>query len=197
MKKILIPLFIFIVGFLYSQTIDNTVYIQPLGEVSDISLTIVKNSIEKFYGYKCVVRPKIPFSDDLLAKSKTRYNASKILKKFDSNKNLLIITESDIAKKHRGSDEYGILGLGYIHGNTCVVSTFRMKRKVSKEKFHERLTKVSIHEVGHNLGLDHCEYDRRCLMNDARGTIKQIDMEKIWLCKKCTKQIGIKYKTLD
>jgi archaemetzincin len=197
MKKILIPLFIFIAGFLYSQTIDNTVYIQPLGEVSDISLTIVKNSIEKFYGYKCVVRPKISFSDDLLAKSKTRYNASKILKKFDSNKNLLIITEADIAKKHRGFDEYGILGLGYRPGKTCVVSTFRMKRKVSKEKFQDRLTKVSIHEVGHNLGLDHCEYDRKCLMNDARGTIKQIDIEKIWLCKKCTKQIGMKYKTLD
>jgi archaemetzincin len=191
-KKILIPLFIFIVGFLYSQTIDNTVYIQPLGDVSDVSLTIVKNSIEKFYGHKCVVRPKIPFSDDLLAKSKTRYNASKILKKFDSNKNLLIITELDIAKKHRGFDEYGILGLGYISGNTCVVSTFRMKRKVSKEKFHDRLTKVSIHEVGHNLGLDHCEYDRKCLMNDARGTVKQIDRERVWLCDKCRKNIGMK-----
>lgn len=157
-----------------------------------MSLTIVKNSIEKFYGHKCVVRPKIPFSDDLLAKSKTRYNASKILKKFDSNKNLLIITESDIAKKHRGFDEYGILGLGYISGNTCVVSTFRMKRKVSKEKFHDRLTKVSIHEVGHNLGLDHCEYDRKCLMNDARGTVKQIDRERVWLCDNCRKNIGMK-----
>jgi len=187
MKKILIPLLVLIVGYLFAQTIDKTVYIQPLGNVNNESLITVKTSIEKFYGYKCVIQPKVLLTDDILAKSKTRYEASKILKKFDSNKNLLIITEVDIATKHRGSNEYGIMGLGYRPGKTCVVSTFRMRKNVSKEKILERLTKVSIHEVGHNLGLDHCDYDRTCIMNDARGTVKQIDMEKIQFCSRCNK----------
>lgn len=187
MKKILIPLFILIVGYLFAQTIDKTVYIQPLGNVNNESLIMVKTSIEKFYGYKCVIEPRVLLTDDILAKSKTRYEASKILKKFDSHKNLLIITEVDIATKHRGSNEYGIMGLGYRPGKTCVVSTFRMKKNVSKEKVLERLSKVSIHEVGHNLGLDHCNYDRTCIMNDARGTVKQIDMEKIQFCYRCNK----------
>jgi len=30
----------------------------------------------------------------------------------------------------------------------------------------------------------------------VKGTVKQIDMEKIWLCDKCSKQIGMKNKTL-
>jgi len=48
---------------------------------------------------------------------------------------------------------------------------------------------VALHEIGHNLGLPHCENDKKCMMNDARGTIKQVDAEKVWLCEKCKNQI--------
>ena len=49
----------------------------------------------------------------------------------------------------------------------------------------ERLKKVALHEIGHNLGLEHCSNNKECMMNDADGTIKQVDREKIWFCKKC------------
>jgi hypothetical protein len=28
------------------------------------------------------------------------------------------------------------------------------------------------------------------MMNDAKGTIKQVDAEKVWLCEKCRKQLN-------
>lgn len=213
MKKIFVPLFVFILVIVsavaqlsfngLSSKKNNLVkeptviHIIPLGDINKKYPELVKSYIQDFYGFKCVIDSQMPLTKDILAASKTRYEASKILQKYNSNKNTLLLTDVDIAyfNKVKNIKEYGIIGLGLKPGKTCVVSTFRIKNS-GQEKLLDRLKKVSLHEVGHNLGLEHCEYDRKCLMNDARGTVKQIDMEKIWLCHKCSKQIGIKSKTL-
>jgi archaemetzincin len=169
---------------------DRTIYIQPLGNVNSESLKYLKKSVEDFYGYKCVIKTKLELTKDILSNSKTRYEASKILAKYNSNSNLLLITEKDIAhKKSTQFPEWGIFGLGLRPGKTCVVSTFRLKRKVSKSQMLIRLKKVALHEIGHNLGLSHCTNNKECMMNDADGTIKQVDREKIWFCEKCWDKI--------
>jgi archaemetzincin len=165
---------------------SKIIYIQPLGDVNSKYTDYLKTSVKEFYGYECVIKPKVSLTSDILANSKTRYEASKILNKYNSNQNILIITEKDIA--HKKSDEFpewGIFGLGLRPGKTCVISTFRLKKKVSTQKMLERLKKVALHEIGHNLGLEHCKNNKECMMNDADGTIKQVDQEKIWFCKKC------------
>ena len=48
---------------------------------------------------------------------------------------------------------------------------------------------VLVLEIGHNLGLSHCTNNKECIMNDADGTIKQVDREKIWFCEKCWDKI--------
>jgi archaemetzincin len=173
---------------------EKIIHIVPLGDIDEKYINFVKECIISFYGFNCVIEKRITLTDDILASSKKRYEASKILTKYNSNKNLLLLTSVDIAHFNRKKNiaEYGIIGLGYRPGKTCVVSTFRIKRNVSEKKMMERLEKVSIHEVGHNLGLDHCNYDIECLMNDARGTVKQIDRERVWLCDNCRKIIGMK-----
>jgi len=195
MKKILVPLFI-LVCFITNAQISKikVIYVQPLGDVNPEYVKVVKQSVELFYGFTCVIKPKLDLTRDLLATSYTRYEASKILSKFKSNENLLILTQKDIAcvNKERNSAEWGIFGLGYRPGTTCVVSTFRMHSKGSQSIFYSRLKKVCLHEIGHNLGLNHCTYDRQCMMNDANGTIKQVDNEKIWFCNNCKKQLKLK-----
>ncbi len=188
MKKILIPLFILLSLNLSAQKVIN---IQPLGDVSPNVINVIISSVQTFYGYKCVVKPKVGFTKDILADSRTRFEASRILSKFNSKQNLLIITEKDIACQKDNVHEWGIFGLGYRPGVTCVVSTFRIKRKVSQDVFNDRLIKICLHEIGHNLGLNHCKSgDRRCMMNDADGTIKTVDGEQIFFCKNCWKLIG-------
>lgn len=191
MKSIIIPLF-FVFNLAFGQTNTKIIYIQPLGDVKENYVRIVKQSVESFYGYKCIINPKIDFTKDLLAASKTRYEASKILDKFHSKDNILLITEKDIACKKDQYPEWGILGLGYRPGTVCVISTFRMKRNVDEDRIIDRLKKVALHEVGHNLGLDHCNKDGRCMMNDANGTISQVDRELIYLCPNCKRLIGMK-----
>jgi archaemetzincin len=53
----------------------------------------------------------------------------------------------------------------------------------NQKKLYERVIKVSIHELGHNLGIPHCTSDRKCLMNDKKGKIKQVDQELLFICK--------------
>jgi len=214
MKKYFIPLIVFILvivstvaqlspdelSFKKVNLVNEKpiIHIVPLGNIDKKYPELVKSYIQDFYGFKCVIDSIQPLDKDILTSSGKRYDAIKIIKKYNSNKNILLLTDVDIAhfNKVKNIKEYGIIGLGFRPGKTCVVSTFRIKND-GHEKMLDRLKKVSIHEIGHNLGLDHCVYDRKCLMNDARGTVKQIDMEKIWLCDKCSKQIGIKNKTLE
>jgi archaemetzincin len=190
MKKIMFLLFIVIV-FSFKTYTPRTIYIQPLGNVNQKFLNYVKNSVTEFYGYTCIIKPKINLTNDILTASKTRYEASKILNKFNSNQNKIIITEVDIAhRKNSSFPEWGIFGLGLRPGKTCVVSTFRLKKGVTMQQMLVRLKKVSLHEIGHNFGLMHCNKHKNCLMNDAKGTIKQVDKEKIWFCQRCSKIIN-------
>jgi archaemetzincin len=189
----LIPLCVLIstaIPLKQSITKEHIIYIQPLGNVDSECLNYLKKSVEDFYGYKCSIKTKLELTNDLLSNSKTRYDANKILDKYNSNINLLLITEKDIAhKKSNQFPEWGIFGLGLRPGQTCVVSTFRLKRKVSKAQMLIRLKKVALHEIGHNLGLSHCKNNKECMMSNADGTIKQVDREKIWFCEKCWEQL--------
>ncbi len=193
-KHIIINITFFLLLAILLSSFNNykskVIYIQPLGDVNSEYMDYLKTSVKDFYGYECVFKPKVSLTSDILANSKTRYEATKILNKFNSNQNTLIITEKDIA--YRKSDqfpEWGIFGLGLRPGKTCVISTFRLKKNVSTQKMLERLKKVALHEIGHNLGLKHCSNNKECMMNDADGKIKQVDLEKIWFCNKCWKQI--------
>jgi archaemetzincin len=191
MKK-LIVLVIFLLSFLVfsCNKQPKVIYIQPLGNVSQKYIDVAKKAVKSFYGYDCIEKKKIEVTTDILSKITKRVEANKLLSKYKSSQNTLILTEKDICHfKDKLRPDYGIFGLGLRPGNICVVSTFRLLKNVSKQKTYERLSKVALHEIGHNLGLPHCTYHKECMMNDANGTIQQIDNEKVWFCAKCMKQI--------
>jgi archaemetzincin len=193
MKNLITILLFLIITPSFSQNVKQVktkvIYIQPLGDVNYSCVYEVKKTLEMFYGVKVNVKTKLEFTDDILSPSKTRYDAGKILRKYDSNDVLLILTEKDITHRKDENPEWGIFGLGFCPGKTCVISTFRLRKNVNQEKMIERLTKVAVHEIGHNMGLDHCINNNECLMNDAGGTIKQVDSEKIWFCDKCRNRL--------
>jgi len=191
MKRLLPAFYVLIACLSCNQ--PNVVYIQPLGHVKTADINLVKTAVESFYHYKCIVKPPANLTGGIVADSKTRYEANRILSKYTSRDNLLILTEKDIAvaNTERHMKEWGVFGLGYQPGTTCVVSTFRLKQNVSNELFRNRLIKVCLHEIGHNLGLPHCTSgDKRCLMQDAKGTIKVVDEARVFLCAQCRKQLG-------
>jgi archaemetzincin len=174
----------------FSQHAD--VYIQPLGSVSDKHIDILKKEIKSVYGYHCVVLPAAPQNKKLYANSKTRYDANRILQHFASSKRTLVITEKDIAHyKSSRYPEWGIFGLGSLTNKTCVVSTFRLG---PADAASQRLAKVTVHEIGHTLGLKHCTKSLLCVMQDAKGKIKTVDKESIQLCSACSLILNKKSK---
>jgi archaemetzincin len=180
-----------------TKSSNPVIYITPLGNVPPDYVNFVKKSIIDFFHYQVVINPQQSLSADLKNSEQGRYVADKILNKYNSKKNTLVLTTVDIVTKNeqRGIKEWGVFGLGYRPGKTCVVSTFRLNKgkvKVSNEKFLLRLKKICIHEIGHNLGLEHCTNNKVCLMNDARGLISQVDMETLDFCNVCKKKIGMK-----
>ena len=88
MKKIALLLLVCLLTTSFKKKSSKTIYLQPLGDVNKVYTDYVKSSITTFYGYECVVKSKVDLSNDLLAKSKTRYEASKIIKKFKNNQNI-------------------------------------------------------------------------------------------------------------
>ena len=193
MKKLvlIIPIILItLIGFYYLKPVSK-INIQPLGDVSPVYINQIKKSVKSFYGYDCVILPKKEITKDMLSPVKKRIDANKALINSLSFDNLLIITEKDIChNKNKKNPEWGIFGLGIRPGKSCIISTFRLKRDATKQKTLERLEKVVIHEIGHNLGLEHCTNNKKCLMNDAKGTIKQVDNEKVWFCEKCRTQLN-------
>jgi archaemetzincin len=195
MKTILIIVLLSLVTIFSTNTINSetkkerVIFIRPLGNVNPEYVSFVKSSIEDFYGFKCEVLSKVEVSDDILSKSKKRCDANKILTKFKTDSNIVLVTERDICQKRGKVDEYGIIGLGFCPGKVCVISTCRIKNKVTKKSFYNRLKKVTLHEMGHNLGIPHCSNSDRCLMNDAKGTVKTIDKEGLFICDKCVEKI--------
>jgi archaemetzincin len=135
---------------------------------------------------------------------KLRYRAGSLLVELSKNRPdsigfvLGIIISKDIFTTKRDSDEniknpklkyadWGVFGLGYKSGTSCIISTFRL-RNVKTDLFISRVQKISVHEIEHNLGLDHCETEK-CTMQDAIETISTVDYKGYKLCEKCYQKI--------
>lgn len=95
----------------------------------------------------------------------------------------------NIKKPEYKYQDWGIMGLAYCPGESCIVSTFRIKHK-NKTVYFERLKKVAVHEFGHNLGLPHCP-NKKCVMTDAVESVKTIDNAELKLCNDCEGKINL------
>jgi archaemetzincin len=180
-----------------------TVGILPYGSFSKAKTDSVAAIIRSYYEVKVVILPhtKLPQSAFISLKS-PRYRADSLLRyqksRIDTLDFIFGLTDKDISTTKRGPfgkikvpvwkyKDWGIMGLGNCPGNSCIISTFRIKHKNPKIDI-ERLKKVSIHEFGHNLGLPHC-IDKKCVMTDAVESITTVDREALALCKVCKAKI--------
>ncbi len=84
---------------------------------------------------------------------------------------------------------------GLAAGNACIVSTARLDPRFYGEKdmekarvlFKERVVKEVLHELGHTIGLPHCE-DRKCVMVFS-NSINDVDFKGTEFCKYCAKAL--------
>jgi predicted Zn-dependent protease len=176
---------------------DTAYHLVPLGKVDPVYVEAVKKEIIGFFGFNVKVLPTVPLTDDILTKNKERYDASKILRKFhNKDKKQIILTSVDIAQVKDSADVRGrgIFGMGYSGKHTCVVSTKRITGNNN-----ERIKKVALHEIGHNLGIkEHC-INEICIMKEGKNkkkkesAIERIDAVGYFFCRNCMSEIKIPY----
>lgn len=165
------------------SVVANTVTIDIL-PFSDIS----KNIIDSVYKELRNVYPNIKVLDPIeipknaYYRPRNRYRADSIIRYLRAitplNHITLGLTSKDISHTKGNIPDYGIMGLGWVPGNSCVVSTFRL----SKENRDTQLFKFCLHELGHTSGLPHCN-EKTCYMRDAEGG--NPTNEETGFCDKC------------
>ena len=161
--------------------------ILPLGTVTKGEIGAVKEGVTRNYWVAIHVLPRESLPKEAYYPPRSRYRAERLLERLDLVKGdydkVIGVTERDISTTYRGHPDWGIMGLGRLGGKSCVVSTFRLKKR-GRISPSERLGRISAHELGHTFGLEHCG-DRSCVMVDGGGKIKNLDATSGDLCAKC------------
>ena len=85
-----------------------------------------------------------------------------------------------------------VFGEAQLEGGCAVVSTFRLRQEFyglppDPGVLSRRLLKESIHELGHTLGLTHCE-DYECVMAPSHA-VEWIDLKSSHVCPECSRAI--------
>jgi archaemetzincin len=194
--------FLFSVIFCCSKKVEQskTIAVLPYEGFSISKAETVAKTIANFYKIKTIVLPQIDLPKSAFVAIKyPRYRDDSIIRIQnrsipDTIDFIVGLTNKDVSVTKKDADgkvvkpewkynDFGVMGLGYCPGNSCVISIFRLKNK-DKNLELSRLKKVVIHEFGHNLGLPHCS-DKHCVMTSAAEKISTIDNEKMELCVKC------------
>ncbi len=205
MKQFFFLLLIFII-IACDQKKQTKVGLQPFDQLSNEVLDSIASAINSKYGFEVYKLPQKGLPEIAFTKVKTpRYRADTLLRflkrnKPDSINYILGLTQQDISTTKRNPDgtikkpaykykDWGVFGLGYVSGPSSIVSTYRYK-KSNQSLFIERVQKICVHELGHNLGLKHCQSGKPCVMQDAAESIKTIDNVDNILCSSCKRKIN-------
>ncbi len=174
---------------------SKMIFIQPYGDFPTRYIAEATKGIKAMYKLDVKVLSSVELPRTAISPFRNRYKADDLLVDLEKTKGesfkIIGLTEKDICTPSNGIEDWGLFGYGSIDGYSCVVSTFRLQKNVTKEKVNERLVKIINHEIGHTLNLLHCPV-KDCLMEDGGGTIKTVDSENGKLCASCTKKV-LKY----
>lgn len=173
---------------------ENSIQISLInfGNLDESRIQFVQNTLENKFKIDTIINFNQELPEKTYYAPRNRYRADKLIKFLKENyktEKIIGITDKDISTTLGEHQDWGIMGLAYCPGKSCVVSTFRTFRNAKSETHkNERLQKVVVHEFGHTLGLPHCKNSKTCVMRDANGKVATID-EVDDFCSKCKSEI--------
>ncbi len=163
----------------------------PLGNIPEDLLNSIKEEMKNTYNIQAAVSEKTKPPEEAYNPLRHQFQAGKILEFLSQYKTRVLgITDKDIYTE----DLNFVFGQAQLKGTLALVSTERLdpmlyKKFPDKKLLIDRTIKEVIHEVGHTLGLAHCQNDK-CVMSSS-NTIFDVDKKTKNLCNMCKIQLGI------
>jgi archaemetzincin len=163
----------------------------PFGEVNQTTIAWLEEDLPGIFTSDFEVYPVIPLPPDHFVKDRGQYLADGLLDEFSSIVStpttlLLGITEADLFSP----------GMNFIFGianrGRALISTFRLRPEfigqgASPKVFRRRILTEAVHELGHALGLTHCEYPG-CVMYFSNW-IGDTDRKGPGFCFRCARTL--------
>ena len=185
--------FLFCFLFCSKSNPTNQITLVSFDQFNSEKLEFVEISLREKFKLDTLIIIQNELPSEAFYKPRNRYRADKLIHYLQENyktDKVIGLTDKDISTTSGKHEDWGIMGLAYRPGKSCVVSTFRTFRGAKSENHKkERLKKVVFHEFGHTLGLPHCKNSNSCLMRDANGKVITVD-ETDDFCAHCKNQIA-------
>lgn len=157
-----------------------------LGHVDETAVSVVAANLQAVMGLNTDIRPLQDNPDYAYVHTRNQFDAAKIIKNLctisDGAPLKLGLIESDLCTPIL-TFVYGESQLG---GKVALVSLYRLSDE-DPAVTYQRIAKISLHEVGHLLGIRHC-WKTNCLMKHS-GDLTSLDSQSIYFCSACEYEI--------
>jgi len=167
----------------------NLVHLLPVGEVEGTLLEQIRGAIRDCFQVRCDISAATLDPKPSYHPERQQYHSSEILQRMQAlfgpaDFHVLGITSVDL---YIPILQY-VFGEAQLGGRFAIVSSHRLRQQFyglegDEALLGERLGKEAIHELGHTLGLRHCQ-DYRCAMASAHA-VEWIDLRGSDLCTSC------------
>ena len=155
------------------------IQILPIGEVEARSLRILQKDMERIFSTVEILSP-IDIIESAFDPGRGQYLAGKFLSRVKETpgEHVLGVTEVDLYTP----DLNFVFGQAQVSGKAAVISLNRLHTS-DRSLFHSRMVKEAVHELGHTLGLRHCQ-DIYCVMHFSNSLL-DTDIKSGTYCGKC------------